>query len=48
MRIYEMCLDCGNNTFFVSKEKGECGTNEECSVCGGSHIGFEGDKNDKC
>ena len=41
MRIYEICKDCGNDTFEVYKEEGELGTREECSECGSSNIGFK-------
>ena len=43
MRIYEICKDCGNNTFEVYKEDGELGTYEECSECGSNNIGFKED-----
>ncbi len=33
-RIYETCSQCGNNTFYVFKDKNDpIGTYEECSYC---------------
>ena len=41
MRIYEVCRNCGNDTFEVYKEDTEMGTYEECSKCGSNDIGFK-------
>ncbi len=43
MRVYEVCNDCGNDTFEVYKEEGKIGTQEECAECGSSDIGFKGE-----
>lgn len=45
MRIYEVCIDCGCDTFRVFKEDNKMGTLEECDDCGSNNIGFKGDVN---
>jgi len=42
-RIYEYCKDCEHDSFNVYKEEGDSGTLEECSKCGSTNIGFEGE-----